>query len=340
MSLSVPDKQAANSPVGERGLCTTTGAGDVSAGDDRHKQGAAPGPEHIVVCICTYKRPQLLKRLLDELSQQEIEGQFTCSVVVADNDASRSAEQVASEFARESGMAVKYCVEPRQGISLARNKAVEAATGDFIAFIDDDEFPSKRWLHTLLKTCTEYRVDGVLGPVKEHFDEQPPMWIVKGDFFQRPTYPTGTVLDWMNTRTGNVLLRTDLFDGVAEPFRPKFRSGEDQDFFRRMINKGRVFIWCNEAPVYEIVPPSRWKRTYLLKKALLFGSMSAVHDSFAPHEVLKSVIAVPAYMAALPFAFMLGQHRFMTLFVKLCHHLGKLLSLAGIKPIADMYVSG
>jgi len=305
--------------------------------DDKHD--TAPRPEHIAVCVCTYKRPQLLKRLLDELCHQETEGQFVFSVVVADNDVSRSAEQVASDFAGTSRIAVRYCVEPRAGISLARNKAIENAAGDFVAFIDDDEFPSKRWLYNLLKTCTEYGVDGVLGPVKERFDEPPPKWIVKGNFFQRPSYPTGTVVAWMNARTGNVLLRADLFASIAEPFRPKFRSGEDQDFFRRMIDRGRVFIWCNEALVYEVVPPARWKRTYLLRRALLFGSMWGVHDNPAQRDIVKSVIAIPAYMAALPFALLLGHHWFMRLLVKLCHHLGKMLSLLGIDPITDTYVS-
>ena len=43
-----------------------------------------------------------------------------------------------------SGCRVKYCVEPRQNIALARNKALQNAEGDLIAFIDDDEFPDGR----------------------------------------------------------------------------------------------------------------------------------------------------------------------------------------------------
>jgi hypothetical protein len=68
--------------------------------------------------------------------------------------------------------------------------------------------------------------------------------------------------------------------------------------------------------------------------------MAAVHDSFGPRDAVKSLIAVPTYLAALPFAFVLGQHWFMSLLVKLCHHIGKLLSLVGINPIADPYVGG
>ena len=41
---------------------------------------------HIGVCVCTYKRPELLKRLLDGLRNQETGGLFTYSIVVADNE--------------------------------------------------------------------------------------------------------------------------------------------------------------------------------------------------------------------------------------------------------------
>ncbi len=293
----------------------------------------------IAVCICTYKRPELLKRLLEQLSCQEAEGRLSFSVVIADNDAECSAESVASEFARNSHLQITYCTEPQRGISATRNRAVANAAADFIAFIDDDEFPSPQWLGNLMRTLDECSADGVLGPVLEHFDEQPPAWILKGNFFQRPTYPTGTKLDWPNTRTGNVLLKAELFHGMSEPFRPKFRSGEDQDFFRRMMEKGRVFVWCHEAPVYEVVPPARWKRTYLLRRALLFGSVWAVRDHVPPFEIAKSTVAVFVYTICLPIAAILGQHRLMALLIKLCHHSGKLLSLAGINPIAETYVS-
>src|SRR5262249_17311235 len=97
---------------------------------------------HISVCICTYKRTDLLPRLLVGLKDQETGGLFSYSVTVADNDGLRSAENVVNKFAAESAISVKYCVEPQQNISLARNTAVANSTGEFVAFIDDDEFPS------------------------------------------------------------------------------------------------------------------------------------------------------------------------------------------------------
>src|SRR5579864_3268679 len=77
---------------------------------------ASAATPHISVCVCTYKRPQFLERLLEELGQQQTGGLFTFSVVVVDNDKLRSAEPVISTFANRYPISVRYCVESRQGI--------------------------------------------------------------------------------------------------------------------------------------------------------------------------------------------------------------------------------
>jgi succinoglycan biosynthesis protein ExoM len=295
---------------------------------------------HICVCICTYKRPAFLKRLLAELATQETGGLFTFSVVVADNDRQQSAAAVVDDCgARHANIRMTYCVEPGPNIALTRNKAIENADGDFIAFIDDDEWPTGRWLLTLFNACRDYHADGALGPVKPHFDEPPPQWVVDGRFYDRTSYPTGFVIDWRKGRTGNVLLKRRIFDPGQPPFRPEFLVGEDQDFFRRMIDKGHVFIWCDEAMAYETVPPIRWNRTFMLKRALLRGAISLVHPTSRTVAIAKSLIAAPIYTAALPFALLLGQGRFMTCLVKLCDHVGRLLSVVGIRPIRQSYVT-
>ncbi len=295
--------------------------------------------DHISVCVCTYKRPAMLKRLLNELERQESGGLFTYSIVVADNDAGKSAEAVVEEFRSASAVAVKYCVEPRQNIALARNKVVENAEGTFVAFIDDDEFPARDWLLRLFKTCTEYKVDGVLGPVKRHFDEVPPAWLQKGRFYERRVNPTGMRVDWHEARTGNVLLRRRILMGDGVPFRPEFRAGEDQDFFHRKIEEGCVFIWSAEAEAFEVVPPARWKRMYMVRKALLRGATAGIRPDCGAACIAKSAAAVLLYAIALPFALLLGQHRFMTLLVKLCDHLGKVLIAMGVNPIRGEYVT-
>ena len=194
----------------------------------RHMQSSDTMNDHsryVSVCICTFQRPELLSRLLNRLEQQRTDDRFDYSIVVTDNDAQRSGEAVVAEFARRSFIPVKYDCEAVKNIALARNKAIEQSEGDFIAFIDDDEFPEPDWLLRMLITCEEYQTAGVLGPVRPHFEKIPPSWILKGRFCERPEHPTGRVMHWEESRTGNLLFRRGVLKGAPKPFSPEFGTG-------------------------------------------------------------------------------------------------------------------
>src|SRR5437667_12841349 len=93
---------------------------------------AASGqPEAVTICICTYKRPQLLTGLLDALARQRTDQLLTLSIVVVDNDLLQSARDVVMRFKRTNSVAISYYCEPERNISLARNRAVLESKGDF-----------------------------------------------------------------------------------------------------------------------------------------------------------------------------------------------------------------
>lgn len=291
---------------------------------------------HICLCVCTYKRPELLRQLLSNLEEQQTEGLFDYSIVIADNDRAESGRHVVESYARQSKIPIIYDVEPRQNIALARNKTIENAKGDFVAFIDDDEFPLDQWLLNMYKALICFESDGVLGPVIPYFEMEPPRWILKGGIFERPTHPSGHVLDWNYTRTGNALVRRELFKEVPNWFNPVFgKGGEDQDFFKRRIEEGHVFVWCGEAPVFETVPPDRWKRRNLVKKAMLRGQMAVYSTGSEPLSVLKSAVAVVIYSTCLPLSFLLGHHIMMKYLIRNFDHLGKILAFFGIDLVKE-----
>lgn len=298
--------------------------------------GSARQTQEISVCICTLKRGELLSRLLSALQNQKTEGLFTYAVVVADNDSAQSARSIVTAFSSTSGLPVTYCAEPQQNIAMARNKAIENAAGDFIAFIDDDEFPTDDWLCNLFKTHVASGADGVLGPVKPHFEVDPPAWVKRGGFFDRPAHATGYKVGWEEARTGNVLFRKSILNPAEAPFRTQFdTAGEDVDFFRRMMAQGCTFVWCNEAVAYETVPASRCNRTYLLRRALLRGSNFHKHPAHRLRNFAKSVIAVPAYALLLPVFALFGEHVFLQYLIKLLDHGSRLLAFFGISVVTQ-----
>ena len=292
--------------------------------------------KHITVCICTFKRPQLLRRLLEKVAKQQGRDRFNVSIVVVDNDSNQSAKQTVTEFAQTFPIQATYGNEPVASFARARNRVVANATGDFIAFIDDDEFPDDNWLLTMFETCETHGVAGVLGPVLPHFETPPPSWLVKGGFYDRPRHQTGFVMSWQESRTGNVLFRRKIIEGVEPVFNLEFAlGGEDQDFFRRMMEKGHRFIWCDEAPAYETVPPHRWKRSFLLRRALLRGRMTFTQQKNRWRNIGKSMIAAPLYLAALPLLLIAGHHLFMKYLIRLGDHTGRLLAMVSLNPVKE-----
>jgi succinoglycan biosynthesis protein ExoM len=302
-------------------------------------------PEPLIsICVCTYRRPSRLQALLGILINQETGGKFTFSIVIVDNDIRESARPIADSQARHSDISIRYDVEPRQNIALARNKAIENSSGDFVALIDDDELPDSRWLLNHFLALMRFNADGVLGPVLPRFEKKPPRWVVEGRFFDRPSHPTGTILDWRNTRTGNVLLRRKLFGEGQEWFDPAFGSGgEDRDFFRRKIAQGHIFVWSNGAPVFEMIPPQRWDVVILIKRALLRGKMSFRSSPSKPSGMVFSMAAILFYSIGFPFlllsGFVIGYDISIKCLISTFDHLGKLFALFKFHPVRKMYIS-
>jgi len=272
------------------------------------------GPDRISVCICTYRRPELLRRLLDSLTVQKADPSFTFDVVVIDNDRERSAESTVAAFKASGALKVTYGCEPEQNISLTRNRAVRTASGTLVAFIDDDERPSAEWLSQLYRTLRQFDADGALGPVVPDYPDGMPSWVRKGGFCERRRLSTGTFITAADARTGNVLLSRSLFPHGAMWFDPALgkTGGEDSDFFSRQLNDGRKFVWCDEAPAFEAVPPERWKASYYIKRYLRSGAQDGewMRSGKLPagNGLARNAVILTACTIVGPFTLLLPKH--------------------------------
>ena len=105
----------------------------------REVLAAAP---FISVVVCTRDRVPELESCLRHLDRQDYP---TFEVVVVDNAPTSDAIRVLVQ-ARQSRINYRYAVEPRGGLSWARNAGIAAASGEIVAFLDDDEEPDPYWL--------------------------------------------------------------------------------------------------------------------------------------------------------------------------------------------------
>jgi succinoglycan biosynthesis protein ExoM len=220
------------------------------------------------ICICTFRRP-FLAETLRSVAALAIEG-VAVRVIVADNDAGGSARELVASMSQDFRWPITYVHAPAANICIARNACLDAASADYVAFIDDDETVSAQWLIQLLDTALQTQADAVLGPVHAVYDAAAPGWMVAGDFHSTlPVQVNGAI------RTGytcNVLIRR------AEPFASlRFdlalgqSGGEDTDYFYRLTALGGRIAQAPEALVFEPVPADRAAMAWLIRRRLRMG---------------------------------------------------------------------
>lgn len=223
----------------------------------------------VSVCICTYKRPELLLKLLESLAKQTFP-LASFEVIVVDNDKSGSANQTITLAAeRYPALCVRYAIEPTQGISYARNRTVALATGELLAFVDDDEWVVSHWLADLVEWIAKLEADAVFGPVIPQYPVDTRAWVIKSRFFESSRFKTGTFIKSQNCRTGNALVKAcwmKLRQPVPFDERLALSGGEDYDFFKWSEARGAKYIWCDTAEVNEAVPLSRQSLSFILER--------------------------------------------------------------------------
>ena len=233
----------------------------------------------VAICIATHRRPKMLESLLEALQSQTFDRMMEpgIQVIVADNDASGSAEPVCRTAMTR--WPLTYHIEPRRGIAQARNCALRRrGTSDFIVFIDDDETPDTRWLEELLLAQAGFNADVVTGPVIPVLPDDAPYWIKQGHFYDCPPFTTGQVIE--ACATNNTLVARSVFDQVSE-FDEQFQlsGADDLHFFRRVHRAGFKIVWCKDAIVSEAVTPDRANLSWLLRRAFRGGNGAVLVES-------------------------------------------------------------
>jgi succinoglycan biosynthesis protein ExoM len=222
------------------------------------------------VCVCTFRRAAVADTLAS-LARQALPADVRMRVVVADNDEVPEGRERVLAAAAAHGLDVTYVHAPSRNISLARNACLDAARGEFLAFLDDDETATEDWLAALLAEAEAGGWDAVLGPVKAVYGEEAPRWIAAGDFHSTaPVRVGGRILKGY---AGNVMIRRRTIERLGLRFDLSLgrQGGEDDDFFYRLTDGGGTIGYAPEALAHEPVPPQRASLTWLLKRSFRTG---------------------------------------------------------------------
>jgi len=257
----------------------------------------------LCIAVCTRDRPEMLRICLERLLRiQEANANEPYDVLVVDNAPRSDANLHVIKALADKGLRVERVVEPRPGLSKARNAALEAASTDFVAFTDDDALPDHRWASALHAGFSEDDrigiVTGLAAPAEivttaQALFEQKVNWSdrLEAQTFsmdRRETYDwpfpysaghLGAGVNFALRRTVGVAL-----GGFDEALGAGTRtaSGEDNEMFVRVLRAGHALRYEPAAIVWHV-----HRRTDAELRSLLYSygkglSAAAVREFLEP----------------------------------------------------------
>lgn len=212
----------------------------------------------ISVIIPTYNRAALLRRAIDSVYAQEGLGQqFDVEVLVIDDGSTDATSAVAGSYA-----ALRY-IRPSasKGTSGARNVGLDAATGEYIAFLDDDD----SWLPWKLRRqlqAIEERNDVSLVYGQEVKRSDRAVWVWPDPKDSPSGWMHRSLLLTCPVNTSSVLIRRSHLERTGR-FDENLRCWEDYDMWLRLALQGPFRFLAGPAVIYQVAASGRFLSSVL-----------------------------------------------------------------------------
>lgn len=262
------------------------------------------------VAICTYNGAKRLPKVLEHLRNQVGTDDIRWEVIVIDNNSRDNTERVVQSYQAKWPQTsfLKYCLEPKQGLANARQRAVEEAQSQLIGFIDDDNLTQPNWVAAAYTFAQAHPEAGVYGSrIYGEFESTPPKnfqriapLLALTDRGAKPlryeprkkVLPPGAGLvvrkqAWLENVPKHCFLQGRV-SGCQLP-------GEDLEALLHIQQAGWE-VWYNpEMQVYHQIPKWRLEKTYLLNLCRGIG-LSRYHTRMLSYKPWQWPLVFPLYV--------------------------------------------
>ncbi len=170
-------------------------------------------------------------------------------IIVVDNGSNDSTLNVAKNFVEQYPGLIRCMIEDdTQGSYAARNKGINQAKGELLAFTDSDCVPNNKWLKNGMNSIRANNAAMVAGRIEFSYREHGPnIW----EYFDSATKldQEHYVKDLGFGATANLFVLKTIFDKYGL-FLSELQSGGDYEFGRRLTQSGELLLYAHTALVY------------------------------------------------------------------------------------------
>lgn len=251
---------------------------------------------NISVIVCTYNRSGLLKGCIDSLVNQTLE-KSKYEVIIVDNNSKDNTAQLVSSYLDLGN--VRYVFEGNPGLSYARNRGMEEANSDYLAFIDDDAEAAPDWLESAANLIDnlEPQLDCLGGPYHPLYSQEKPKWFkdkyeIRGfgdnqKFLNASQHLSGSNMIWYKQSLKSV----GGFDINLGVVGDELKLGEETRAFESLwiLKKDAKIYYSPDLIIYHLVPEYKMRIDYRLKRKFAQGQYNAYINLEGKRTKVKDV---------------------------------------------------
>ncbi|MDR7485191.1 MAG: glycosyltransferase [Armatimonadota bacterium] len=207
----------------------------------------------ISIIVPTRDRPASLQRTLDGLAAMTVPDGVTWEIIVVDNGRLDLTRAVIARYAAASGLRVHHLHEGHPGVSRARNRGMQVARGEILAFTDDDMVVDPAWLAHIHR---EFSADPTLGMLTGRVilrlpdgSERPVRGGTDRETFGYPANPRRAGSGGHMALRASVAARVGSFDERLGPGISEW-GGEDVDYIYRALKAGYTVLYSPQFLAY------------------------------------------------------------------------------------------
>lgn len=244
----------------------------------------------ICICICTYRRPDLLRRCLESLREFAPDQK----VLVVDNAVEARCEQICQEFG------VQYVQESQTGLSHARNHGWRSSKAEWICYLDDDAKVRADTIRHFLAHLNDETLSGIGGRFEHYYDNPPPAWLKLAN--GRGMSPVENVTEAVLLSEGqklfggvmafrrSVLETAGGFNTTLGMQGDAFGYGEESELQIRLQKAGHKLLYDPAIVIDHLYSPRKYSLTAHLKMSREQGRADRKKGLEGPHNVVQLLL--------------------------------------------------
>ena len=262
----------------------------------------------ITIAVCTWNRCQSLQNTLSSVQNLRVPPDLDWELLVVNNNCTDDTDAVLAGFM--GALPLRALKETRQGLSWARNHAIEAARGDYVIWTDDDVILDSGWLNAYVTAITAWPNAAVFGgPIRPRFEGEPPLWLIDAmaekvvrdayalrDFGKEPV-----MLDVAKAKIpygANFAVRMKeqkifRYDPRLSLCGNNHIRGDETDVLTKILKSGSIGRWVPDALVDHVIPKDRQTVSYI-RDYYVGSGRSAVRRS--PDQGFSWFLCVPKWL--------------------------------------------